>query len=325
MIGCCYWGPNLIRNFHGLPNAKVKTVSDLRSGRLDYIKENYPDINTTEDFNDIISDSEIDAIVIVTPVTTHRELAELALKAGKHTFVEKPLAHTSKDAWDLVEIAKINNKILGVGHTFQFTPGTRRIRRELESGKIGKVFHFSSTRINLGPPKTTVDVVWDLCPHDLSIILHLFNEMPVKVDASGTSFQWKGFIDNAHINLEFSGNKTAHIHLSWLSANKTRLIQIFGENGSIVYDEMLAPDGKVKLYDKGIDNRINSKDHEVLAYSAGDIHVLALEQHEPLRLECSEFVNAIQKGTDIPNNGVIGAQVVELLELISKKIEFNNL
>jgi len=326
VIGCGYWGPNLIRNYHGLPNTKVKIVSDLREGRLNFIKENYSDIQTTQNYSDIINDEEIEAVVIVTPVTTHREIAEQALKAGKHVFVEKPLTHSKKDAWELVEIAKLNNKILAVGHTFQFTPGTRRIERELELQKIGKIYHLSSTRINLGPPKTTVDVVWDLCPHDLSIILHLFKEMPTKIDAFGSSYQWNGFVDNAHIHLGFKDHRTAHIHLSWLSANKTRLIQIFGENGSIVYDEMLAPDGKVKLYDKGIDNRINAKDgdSEQLSYSAGDIHVLALEQHEPLRLECSEFISAIRKGTSIPNDGVIGAQVVELLEVISQKITENS-
>ena len=326
IIGCGYWGPNLVRNFHGLPNARVVTVSDLRPGRLEFIRENYPDIETVDDHRVIIDDPRIDAVVVVTPVTTHREIAEQALRAGKHVFVEKPMAHTAADAWALVELAEKMGKVLAVGHIFQFAPGVRRIAHDLAAGRLGNVFHITATRINLGPPKTTVDVVWDLAPHDLSIVLHLLEEMPDSIVATGSSYQWEGFIDNAHINLGFPSGATAHIHVSWLSSNKTRLVQVFGENGTIVYDEMLALDGKVKSYDRGIDNRINAKDTDKvqLGYSTGDIHVLALEQHEPLRMECAEFVRAVRSGGPIVNDGVMGARVVELLERISAQIANGN-
>jgi predicted dehydrogenase len=322
IIGCGYWGPNLVRNFHGLPHARVLTVSDLRPGRLEFIRENYPDVETTDSHQSIIDDPRIDAVVVVTPVTTHREIAEQALLAGKHVFVEKPLAHTAADAWALVDLAKRQNRILAVGHIFQFAPGVRRIEQELRAGRLGDVHHLSATRINLGPPKTTVDVVWDLAPHDLSIVLHLLGEMPDSIVATGASFQWQGLVDNAHINLGFPSGATAHIHVSWLSSNKTRLVQLFGENGTIVYDEMLALDGKVKFFDRGVDNRIDAKDTDAVAlsYSTGDIHILGLEQHEPLRLECSEFVRAITTGTPPVNDGIIGARVVELLERISAQI-----
>jgi predicted dehydrogenase len=322
IIGCGYWGPNLVRNFHGLPAARVKTVSDLRPGRLDFIRENYPDIETTSDFETIINDPEIDAVAVVTPVTTHREIAELALRAGKHVFVEKPLAHTGEDAWALVELAERLGRTLAVGHIFQFAPGVRRMKQEIESGTLGKVFHVDSTRINLGPPKTTVDVVWDLAPHDLSIILYLLDEMPDRVSASGRSYQWNGHIDNAHIDLGFPSGATAHVHVGWLSAEKTRLTRLFAERGSMVYDEMLALDGKVKLYGKGVDNRVNATDNDsgTLGYSAGEIRVLQLEQHEPLRLECAEFVRACATGSSLPNDGAMGAKVVELLEWISQEI-----
>lgn len=322
IIGCGYWGPNLVRNFHGLPGTRVHTVSDLRSGRLAFIEENYPDIATTANHLDIIDNPEIDAVVIATPVTTHREIAEQAMRAGKHVFVEKPMAHTSVDAWAMVEIAKSTDRVLAVGHIFQFTPGVRRIRQEVRAGRLGKVHHLASTRINLGPPKTTVDVVWDLAPHDLSIILFLLDEMPETVVATGSSFQWKGFVDNAHITLGFASGTTAHVHVSWLSSSKTRLVQLFGETGTIVYDEMLALDGKVKFYDRGFDSRIDAKDGDSLhlGYSTGDIHVLGLEQHEPLRMECSEFIRAIKTGDPVVNDGVIGARVVELLERVSAQI-----
>jgi predicted dehydrogenase len=322
IIGCGYWGPNLVRNFHGLPNARVKSVSDLRIGRLDFIGEQYPDISTTANFEEILADPEIDAVVVVTPVTTHREIAERALLAGKHVFIEKPMAHSAADAWALVELAERVKRVLAVGHIFQYAPGVRRISEEIDSGNLGRVFHITSTRINLGPPKSTVEVVWDLATHDLSIIIHLLGEMPDRVTATGSSYQWEGLIDNAHIDLGFPGGATAHVHVGWLSAGKTRLTQVFAENGSIVYDEMLALDGKVKLYGRGVDNRLQTKDNDAvnLGYSAGEIRVLNLEQHEPLRMECAEFVRAITVGTPLANDGYMGAKVVEVLEWASRQI-----
>src|SRR5688572_4591455 len=167
VIGCGYWGPNLVRNFHGLPTSRVKRVSDLSPGRLEFIREGYDDIETTNDYRDILNDPEITAVAVATPVTTHRSIGEEVLRAGKHLFVEKPLAHTPEDAWALVELAQEKNLVLAVGHIFQFAPGVRRLRQEIDSGVLGRVFHITSTRINPGPPATTVDVVWDLCPHDL--------------------------------------------------------------------------------------------------------------------------------------------------------------
>lgn len=322
IIGCGYWGPNIVRNFHGLPNARVKVVCDLRPGRLDFIAENYSDIETTDDVEAVLQDPDIDAVAIVTPVTTHRDLAVRAMKAGKHVFVEKPMAHSAEDAWAMYEASRACDAVLAVGHIFQFTPGTRRLRHEIETGTLGQLHHMSSTRINLGPPKTTVDVVWDLAPHDLSIILHLFDRMPQWVRATGSSNQWDGLIDNAHIDLGFDDGATAHVHVSWLSSNKTRLVQLFGENGTLVYDEMLALDGKVKYFDRGVDNRVNAKDTDkgVLSYGSGEIRVLQLEQHEPLRLECADFVRAVSTRTPLVNDGLIGARVVELLEVISADI-----
>ncbi len=323
IIGCGYWGPNVVRNFHGLPNASVSVVCDSRPGRLDFIRESYSDIDTTDDLEAVLSDPSIDAVAVVTPVTTHREIAVRAMQAGKHVFVEKPLAHTGADAWAMVEAARTYDRVLAVGHIFQFTPGVRRLRHEFQQGTLGRVNHLTSTRINLGPPRTTVDVVWDLAPHDLSIILYLLEEMPETVRATGSSFQWDGLIDNAHIDLGFPGGATAHVHVSWLSSNKTRLMQAFGENGTLVYDEMLALDGKVKFYDRGVDNRVNAKDTDkvALGYGAGEIRVLELEQHEPLRMECAEFVRAIATRTPLVNDGVIGARVVELLERITGEID----
>jgi predicted dehydrogenase len=250
---------------------------------------------------------------------------------GKHVFIEKPLAFSTEEASALVDTAKRLGKKLAVGHVFQFAPAVRKIKELLKKKVIGKVLHITSTRINLGPPESEVDVIWDLGPHDFSIILHLLNESPWKVESIRNEFPFGAFntpksktkrklTNDAHIDLSFKSGVTAHVHLSWLSSNKTRLMQIFGTEGTLVYDEMLALDGKLKLYGAGVDNRIKNKDADAgaLGYHSGDIIVIPLEQHEPLRLECQEFVNAILNNKPLVNNGSIGLEVVRLLETSSE-------
>lgn len=324
IIGSGYWGPNLIRNFSSLTNCKVKIVSDLKAGRLDYVKKEFPFVETTKNYKEIIQDKSIHAIVIATPVPTHKDIAEEAMFMGKHVFVEKPLAQSVEEATSMVETAEKLGQKMAVGHVFQFAPAVRKIKSLLEKKAIGKILHITSTRINLGPPESEVDVIWDLGPHDFSIILYLTGESPLNIRSFKNSYRLNTtqskniskLTNNAHIDLSFKSDFTAHIHLSWLSANKTRLMQIFGTEGTIVYDEMLALDGKVKLYGTGIDNRVKSKDNDsgALKYQSGDIHVIQLEQHEPLRMECEHFVNSILNDTPLINDGKIGLEVVKLLE-----------
>ena len=312
-------------------NCKVKKVSDLKSGRLEFIKKEFPFVETTKNYKDIIHDKSINAVVISTPVPTHKEIAEEAMFFGKHVFVEKPLASSTEDAISLAETAAKLGKKLAVGHVFQFAPAVRKIKALLKKKAIGKILHITSTRINLGPPDSDVDVIWDLGPHDFSIILHLLEESPWKVNCTKNSYPFNvsgaakiaKITNNAHIDLSFKSGISAHIHLSWLSSNKTRLMQIFGTEGTIVYDEMLALDGKVKLYGTGIDNRIKSKDTDsgALGYHTGDIHVISLEQHEPLRMECEHFVNAVLNNTPLINDGNIGVDVVRLLETSSESFK----
>jgi predicted dehydrogenase len=302
----------------------------LKPGRLEFIKKDFPFVDITNNYKEIIEDKSINAVCIATPVTTHKAIAEEALNAGKHVFVEKPMTINSDEASCLVDTADRLNKILAVGHVFQFAPAVRKIKQLLQSNTIGKVMHITSTRINLGPPETEVDVIWDLGPHDFSIILYLLEESPMKVQSIHNSYSFGNLLknesvsaqltNNAHISIEFKSGITSHIHLSWLSSNKMRLMQIFGTEGSIVYDEMLALDGKVKLYGKGIDNRIsrNVTDVQKLGYQTGDIHIIPLEQHEPLRMECEEFISSIINNTKPVNNGYIGLEVIKLLEISSK-------
>ncbi len=328
-----------MRNFSGLADCKVKKVADLKPGRLDFIKKQYPFVETEKDYKNILKDKSINAVCIATPVSTHKDIAEEAMFFGKHVFVEKPMAATSEDAESLIYTAKKLGKKLAVGHVFQFAPAVRKIKSLLKAKAIGKVLHITSTRINLGPPDTEVDVIWDLGPHDFSIILHILDEIPWKVRSSRCAYPFnhlnkkkvssKGktkdreLTNNAHIDLSFKSGTTAHVHLSWLSANKVRLTQIFGTEGTIVYDEMLALDGKLKLYGKGVDSRLKVKDTDSsgLGYTSGEIQIVPLEQHEPLRLECEEFVKSIIHDKPLINSGEMGLEVVKLLETASESFK----
>jgi predicted dehydrogenase len=323
IIGIGYWGPNLVRNFYNNPKCKKLKISDLRQGRLEYIKNLFPDISISLNPAELLEDKELDAIVIATPVNTHKSLALEAMKFGKHVFIEKPLTDSYDDACELVEFAKSQGKIIAVGHIFQFAPSVIAIKNYIDNGKPGELFHFSSQRINLGPPHASIDVVWDLAPHDLSILLHLFGEYPNKINAYGESRWWNGIIDNAHIFMEFPSRRSAHVHVNWLSSNKTRRIMLFCSNGNFEYDETKGEEERVIFYDKGIDNRINQKDSEKtkLQYGVGEITKIKLPGGEPLALEVDAFLNSVKYGSEPVNNGEIGKEVVRILEIASHAIK----
>jgi predicted dehydrogenase len=320
-IGIGYWGPNLVRNFYNNPRCKLVKVNDLRPGRLDYIKNLYPDMQTTLFSQEILEDKNIDAVVIATPVKTHKELAISAIKNNKHVFIEKPLTDNYSDAVEIVETAKVYQKIVAVGHIFQFAPAVTSIKENLNLTE--ELYHFSSQRVNLGPPNAYTDVVWDLAPHDLSILLYLYGENPDKITAFGESRWWKDTIDNAHIFLEFPSKRTAHIHVSWLSSNKTRKAFLFGKNGNFEYDETKDDDNKVIFYDKGVDNRINLKENEKsnLQYGTGEIIKVKLVKGEPLALEVNAFLDSIENNKPPINDGEIGMEVVRILEQVSQAIK----
>lgn len=326
VIGCGYWGPNLIRNFSSLSTCNLTVASDISDGRLKFINNEFPNIKVTRSYEEILSDKNIDAVCIATPVNSHASISIEALRSGKHVFVEKPMAGSLKEAEEMSETARQTGRKLAVGHVFQFAPAVRKIKQLIDENRIGKIYHITSTRINLGPPKTEVDVIWDLGSHDFSIILYLLGVFPKKITSSRDHYPF-GFssndklklTNNAHVDLSFESGISAHVHLSWLSANKTRYMQIFGEKGTIVYDEMLALDGKVKLYGTGTDNRIGAKesDSKSLSYKTGDIHVFELEQHEPLRMECEHFIDSILNNAELINDYRIGYDVIRLLHEIS--------
>jgi len=326
VVGIGYWGPNLVRNFHNNPKCEVIKISDLRVGRLEYINNLFPDITTTVFAEEILEDKEIDAVVVATPARTHKDIAIQAIKNNKHVFVEKPLTDNYQDAVELVEFARQNKRILAVGHIFQFAPPVTAIKEHLNSELPGKPFHFSSRRINLGPPNAATDVVWDLAPHDLSILLYLFGEYPDKITAFGESLWWKDVVDNAHIYLEFPTKRSAHVHVSWLSSNKTRKIFLFCEKGNYEYDETKHDEDKVIFYDRGIDNRINinENDKNKLHYGVGEITKIQLKKGEPLAIEIDSFLNSIINNEEPINNGEIGKEVVRILEVASQSIKENS-
>ncbi|MBN2012308.1 Gfo/Idh/MocA family oxidoreductase [candidate division KSB1 bacterium] len=325
IIGAGYWGPNVVRNFYQIDGSSVVRLADLNEARLEFIKGLYPDIHLGIDYREILNDTTIDAIYIATPVSTHHTIAMAALKAAKHVLVEKPMCKTVDEAEQLVDMARAKNKILSVGHIFQYTPAVNAINNIITSGEIGDILYFDSTRINMGPPATEVDVMWDLAPHDLSILFHLVNDKPVSVRAVGNSYAWKdkSINDMTYLHINFDTGKRAQIHVSWLSANKTRMTRIFAEKGSVEYDETRNP--KVIVYGEGIDNRVNLKESQTkkLAYGVGTVSTPELENYEPLRKECEEFLHAIVMGRQTVSNGTVGLKVVQVLEAATKSIEYN--
>ena len=324
IVGCGYWGPNLVRAFAEIEGVQLVTVSDLRSGRLDFVSRRYPLLKTTIDASDVLSDSTIDAVIIATPPDTHYALATQALNNGKHVFVEKPLATSVSDAEKIVDLAERTNRTLIVGHLFLYAPAVMQIRSLLQNGELGAIHYISSTRANLGPPKPKIDVLWDLAPHDLSIILELMNDSPIEVLAQGASFTHADLADAVFLTLRFFDGRLAHIHVSWLTPNKIRLLQVVCSRGVAVYDDM-QPVHKVQVHRPGIDNRPQAGDSDAMAlsYGPGGMWAPPLQADEPLRSECKDFIESIISGRRPLSNGQRGLEVVRILERASYSLRHN--
>ena len=321
IIGCGYWGPNLVRAFSETDGANVVRVSDLRPGRLEFIARRYPGIETTAQADDILSDASIDAVVIATPPDTHYALALEALNRGKHILVEKPLATRTADAERIVELAARKRRTLLVGHLFLYHPAVVQIRSLLEGGELGSVYCIASTRCNLGPPNTDIDVLWDLAPHDISVVLHLMQDTPIDVKAYGASFTNPRFAETVFTILRFGDGRIAHIHVSWLTPAKTRVMQLICSKRVVIYDDMQSVQ-KVQVYEPGIDNRVNAgdKDSAPLGFMPGGIWVPPLKTYEPLRAECEDFVTSIQTGGSPVSDGIRALEVVRVLEAASASL-----
>jgi predicted dehydrogenase len=324
VIGCGYWGHNLIRNFAELKEVELKAVCDFNLPAMARVKRRYPAVDLVSEYQDIIADPTIDAVVIATPVSTHYPLARKALNAGKHVLVEKPLATSSVQVLELIEIAERRKKVLMVDHTFLYTGAVRRMKSLIDAGEIGDLLYFDSVRISLGLVQSDINVLWDLGPHDFSIMNYLCDQDPVAVSATGMKHLGCPFENMAYVSAHFENNLIAHFHLNWLAPVKVRRTLVGGSKKMIVYDDM-EPTEKVKIYDKGVSMNHDPEQRERLltGYRNGDMLAPNLDSGEALRLMAEDFVSAIVDRRPPLSDAYAGYRVVRLLEMAQSSLEQN--
>jgi predicted dehydrogenase len=322
VVGCGYWGPNLIRNFSSLSECKVRLVCDVDKDRLAHMRTLYPEVETTSQFDHIVNNAEIDAVAIATPVCFHFEMARRSLQAGKHTFIEKPMASSVAECEKLGELAEKQNLALMVGHTFIYSQSVRKIRQIVNSGDLGEIQYISSRRLNLGLFQKDINVAWDLAPHDISIILYIMNEEPVSVNCQGKAHIAPDIEDVTNITLNFPNGGFATIHSSWLDPNKVREMKFVGTKKMLVYDDV-EPMEKIKIYDKCVKTppHYNTFAEFHYSYHYGDMCSPYVKQVEPLKVECQHFLDCIKKGTKPDSSGVEGLKVVQILEAASHSLK----
>jgi len=319
VVGYGYWGPNVVRNLDRLDQTKVVAVSDKSAAARRKVSKAYPDVVVTDDSAVLMSSPEIDAIAVVTPVWTHYALAKAALENGKHVFVEKPFTSNAAQARELIELAARRNLKIMVDHTFLFTGAVQKIKQLLQDGALGKLYYYDSTRVNLGLFQHDVNVVWDLAPHDLSIIDHLIQKSPEAISATGQT-HLNGHEDVAFITLYFPDKVIAHINVNWLSPVKVRTTLIGGEKKMLVWNDLEA-DEKIKIYDKGVNVTSREGLYNLLVnYRSGDMWAPQIEQIEALTRELSYFVECIAKDEAPINDGEAGLRVVRMLEAANESI-----
>jgi predicted dehydrogenase len=320
VIGYGYWGPNIVRNFSGHQDCKVVAVCDKNPAALARVLTKHPNVRLMTEADDIVRSSEIDAVAIVTPVSYHYELAKKALENGKHVFVEKPFTATSGQAEELVELAERKNLQIMVDHTFLFTGAVRKIKQLVEDGTLGPLYYYDSTRVNLGLFQHDVNVLWDLAPHDLSIMDYLVGLEPDLVVATGSAHV-NCLEDVAHLTVYFPNNVLAHIHVNWLSPVKVRTTLVGGQKKMLVWND-LDPAEKVRVYDKGADVKTDLGVHKLLvSYRSGDMWAPKVEELEALHLETRYFLDCVTNGTKPFNDGQAGLRVVRILEAAEQSLK----
>lgn len=318
VIGWGYWGPKIARNLEGLPHATVTMVADLDENRLAPVALNQPWIHTTTSIDEVLN-ADVDGVVISTPVRTHYELARQALLHGKHVLVEKPLTTSVSEAEALVALAEECNLVLMVGHTFEYSPAVNELRKLVQNGDLGKIYCVEAERVNLGLFRQDTNVIWDLAPHDVSILLYLFGKMPDQVKVQAHAHLQPHICDIAHLDLGFPDGMTAHIHVSWLHPCKIRRVTVIGDARMVIYDDT-NPAEMLKIYNKGADVHADP----VISYRYGAITIPHIDWMEPLRLECEDFANAIRTGTPPRANGKVGLAVVKVLAAAQEALEMQH-
>lgn len=320
LIGYGYWGPNLARNFHEHPGCKLVRIADKSDERRAVAAARYQDAEVVENGSALTKAGDLDVIVIATPVSFHYDLAVQALENGKHVFVEKPFTSSTEQAKKLTELAAAKKLTLMVDHTFLFTSSVKKMKALVSSGELGELFYYDSVRVNLGLFQHDVNVVWDLAPHDLSILNYLVDKRPLAVSAHGAQHFNTGLEDVAYLTLSYPGNFIAHFHVNWLSPVKIRKTLIGGSKKMVVWDD-LDPEDKVKIYDRGVDLASREGVYQALTeYRTGDMLSPNLPAREALRDEIDYFVQCVDKSTQPLNDAQAGTEVVEILEAASKSL-----
>ena len=320
VIGYGYWGPNIVRNLRSVEHAQVASICDANPAAQQRAKHAYPDVRVTADPDELLCAADIDAIAVITPVWTHFELAKTALENGKHVFVEKPFTSTSGQGEELVELAEKNGLKIMVDHTFLFTGAVRKIRQLLDEDALGKLYYYDSTRVNLGLFQHDVNVIWDLAPHDLSIVDYLIGGSPDVIVATGEA-HFNGLTDVAFITAYYPGNVIAHINVNWLSPLKVRTTLIGGERKMLVWNDLEA-DEKIKVYDKGVHMTTREGVYELLvSYRSGDMWAPKVEATEALKVELGYFVECIENDLTPFNDGVAGLRVVRMLQAAEESLK----
>jgi predicted dehydrogenase len=315
VIGCGYWGPNLIRNVRSLPDCSLKMMCDVSRERLHYLSGLYPGVEASTDYGHLLNGAGLDAVMVATPVRFHFEIAKSCLLAGKHTFIEKPMARSSAECEELIAIAEKMGVVLMIGHTFIYSPAIRKIKEIVDSGEIGDIQYICARRLNLGLFQKDINVTWDLAPHDISIILHIMGETPLGLNSCGQAHVTSGIEDVTTMFLAFNKGRIATIHSSWLDPRKVREMTIVGTKRMIVYDDV-APSEKIKIFDARVEvpPHYDTFAEFQFAYHYGDVHVPYLKQEEPLKVECQHFVDCIREGREPITGGQQGLAAVRILE-----------
>jgi predicted dehydrogenase len=327
VIGCGYWGPNLLRNFSENEGAELRWMCDLDARRLEVLGRRYPSAETTRDCKNLFADPRLDAVVISTPVGTHYRFTRAALEAGKHVLVEKPLTPSAREAEELIELAERRGLTLMVDHTFIYTGAVRKIKEIVEGGELGELLYFDSTRINLGLFQPDINVVWDLAPHDLSIMDYILGKPALSVSATGSCHIERGIENIAYVMLRFKDDFIAHFHFNWLAPVKIRRTLIAGSRKMIVYDD-IEPVEKVRVYDSGVTANRNTATEDarearystLVSYRTGDVWVPQLDPTEALHYVCAEFLDSIRGARASASDGRAGLRVVRLLEAAQQSI-----
>jgi predicted dehydrogenase len=322
VVGCGYWGPLLVRNLKGLSNCDLKAVCDVSESRLKHVKALYPDIQCVTDTEQFLNGLDLEAVVIATPVKYHYSLAKASLLAGKHTFIEKPMASSSAECEELIEIAERNGLVLMIDHTFLYSSPVRKIAEIVEAGDIGDIRYINSRRLNLGLFQKDINVAWDLAPHDISIILHILGEFPTAVNCQGNAHVTPNVEDVTNMSLYFRHKRFATIQSSWLEPRKIREMTIVGTRRMIVYDDLQTHE-KIRIYDVRVERPPHYDTFAEFQYSYhyGDSYIPHIQQEEPLKVVCQHFVDCIENSTPPLTGGREGLEMVRILEASSVSLK----